>query len=188
VLFPAVGALAIGGGPITVGILVAAGAVGTFLSSVFSGRLGGVRRHGVAIGWSIAVYGAFVAAFGVVLAALATGWFGSFDEAHVNVPALVIASVMMAGTGASDNVSSIFRMTMVQVAAPDEMRGRLQGIFTVVVTGGPRVGDIYMGGFAALASLWLPPIVGGMVIIALMAVILRVNRGFREYDGLAPTP
>ncbi len=188
VLFPAVGALAIGGGPVTVGILVAAGAVGTFLSSVFSGRLGGVRRHGVAIGWSIAVYGAFVAAFGIVLAALATGWFGNFDEAHVNVPALVVASVMMAGTGASDNVSSIFRMTMVQVAAPDEMRGRLQGIFTVVVTGGPRIGDLYMGGFAALASLWLPPIVGGMVIIALMAVILRINRGFREYDGLEPTP
>lgn len=188
VLLPAVGALVIGGGPVTVGILVAAAAVGTFLSSLFSGRLGGVRRHGVAIGWSIIVYGAFVAAFGVVLGALATGWFGSYDEEHVNLPALVIAAVMMAGTGASDNVSSIFRMTMLQVAAPDGMRGRLQGIFTVVVTGGPRIGDLYMGGLAALTTLWFPPILGGLLIMGLLALVLRADRGFREYDALSPTP
>ncbi len=30
---------------------------------------------------------------------------------------------------------------MMQVAAPDEMRGRLQGVFIVVVAGGPRLGD-----------------------------------------------
>jgi MFS family permease len=65
-LFPAVGALVIGGGAVTVGVLTAASAIGTLVCSLFSGRIGLVRKHGVAIGWSIAVYGAFVAGFGAV--------------------------------------------------------------------------------------------------------------------------
>ena len=36
-------------------------------------------------------------------------------------------------------------MTILQASAPDVMRGRLQGVFTVVVTGGPRLGDLYIG-------------------------------------------
>lgn len=189
VLFPAVGALVIGGGAITVGVLVAAGAVGVFLSSVFSGRIGGIRRHGVAIGWSIAVYGGFVAALGLVFGAMATGWFGSVgqDISDANIPALIIAAVMSAGMGASDNVSSIFRVTMLQSAAPDDMRGRLQGVFTVVVTGGPRLGELFMGGLAAVTTLWFPPLLGGAAIVVLIAVLLRVQRSFREYDALAPT-
>lgn len=190
VLFPAVGALVIGGGPVTVGILVAAGAVGTLLSSIFSGKLGTVRRHGVAIGWSIAVYGLFSAGFGIVLAVIAAGWMPSggaaFEDA--NLPALVLAAVMLAGAGASDNVSAIFRMTMLQTAAPDDMRGRLQGIFTVVVTCGPRLGDLYMGGLVALTSLWFPPLLGGFLIIALIAMLLRLQPTFRHYDALDPQP
>lgn len=189
VLFPAVGALVIGGGAVTVGVLIAAGAVGVVLSSVFSGRLGGIRRHGVAIGWSIAVYGLFVAALGLVFAVLATGWFGSVGSAFsdANLPALVVAAVLSAGMGASDNISSIFRMTMLQSAAPDDMRGRLQGVFTVVVTGGPRLGEMFMGGLAAITSLWFPPILGGLLIVALIALLLRVQRSFRDYDAQHPT-
>lgn len=189
VLFPAVGALVIGGGAVTVGVLVASGAVGALLSGVFSGRLGGIRRHGVAIGWSIAVYGAFVSALGTLFAVLATGAFGQVGSAFgsANMPALIIAAVLCAGTGASDNVSSIFRMTMLQSAAPDDMRGRLQGVFTVVVTGGPRLGEVFMGGLAAVTTLWFPPLLGGAAIIILIAVLLRVQRSFREYDSLHPT-
>jgi MFS family permease len=188
VLFPAVGALVIGGGAVTVGVLVASGAVGVLLSSVFSGRLGGIRRHGVAIGLSIAVYGAFVVGLGTVFAVLSTGAFGQVGSAFrdANFAALVIAAVMSAGMGAADNVSSIFRMTMLQSAAPDDMRGRLQGVFTVVVTGGPRLGEVFMGGLAALTSLWFPPLLGGALIIVLIAVLLRVQRGFREYDAHNP--
>lgn len=189
VLFPAVGALVIGGGAITVGTLVAAGAIGVFLSSLFSGRLGGFRHHGLAIGWSIAVYGAFVAGLGLVFGAMATGWFGDVgdDISDANIPALVIAAIMSAGMGASDNVSSIFRMTMLQSAAPDDMRGRLQGVFTVVVTGGPRLGELAMGGLAALTTLWLPPLLGGAAIIVLIAGVLKVQGTFRHYDAQHPT-
>ncbi|HWM33021.1 MAG TPA: MFS transporter [Pseudolysinimonas sp.] len=190
VLFPAVGAIVIGGGPITVGILTAAAAVGTFLTGLFSGQVGHVRWQGRAIAGSVMVYGAFVALFGVVVLVMSAGSFGtvgeSFDE--VNPVALLLASIALAGTGAADEVSAIFRQTMLMVAAPDGMRGRLQGIFTVVVTGGPRIGDLYMGILAAALALWFPPLIGGLVIVAAVGVIGRVRGGLRDYDALAPTP
>jgi hypothetical protein len=68
------------------------------------------------------------------------------------------------------------------------MRGRLQGVFIVVVTGGPRIGDLYAGIFATAAALWCPPLFGGLIIIGLIAVLTRVQRGWRAYDARTPTP
>lgn len=186
VLFPAVGALVLGGGAVTVGALTASGAVGVLLCSIFSGRLGGVRWHGRAIRTSIVAYGAFIAGFGLLLGAMSLGIFGAVSASQPNVIAIVIAAVMLAGAGAADNVSSIFRQTMLQTAVPDTMRGRLQGVFTVVVTGGPRAGDIFVGLIATVGALWLPPVLGGLAIIVLLFTITRAQRGFLRYDALAP--
>ena len=190
VLFPALGALALGGGAVTVGILTAAGAVGAFISSVFSGRTGHVRRQGRAIGWAIAVYGGFIAAFGVVALVTDRGIVGHAGAAAVapNVVAIVIASIALAGAGAADNISSIFRQTILQTAVPDSMRGRLQGVFTVVVTGGPRLGDLFVGVVAVIGALWLPPLLGGLALIVIVATLLRFQRTFRFYDAANPTP
>jgi hypothetical protein len=68
------------------------------------------------------------------------------------------------------------------------MRGRIQGIFTVVVTGGPRLGDHYVGIIATADALWFPPLLGGLVIVAAVGVIGRLRNGLRDYDALAPTP
>ena len=186
VLFPAVGALVLGGGAVTVGVLTAAGAIGLLLCSLLSGRLGGVRWHGKAIRSSIVAYGAFIAGFGGVLLALSLGGLGPVSPTQANIPAIIVASVMLAGAGAADNVSSIFRQTMLQVAVPDTMRGRLQGVFTVVVTGGPRVGDVYIGIIASIGAIWLPPLLGGLAIIVILVFLTRLQRGFLRYDALAP--
>jgi MFS family permease len=190
VLLPAIGASVLGGGSVTVGVLTAATAVGTFLTGLFSGPVAHVHRYGVAIGRAIMVFGAFTALFGVVLAVAATGWFGPVgdDWRQVNLPLLLLAAVALAGTGAADEVSAIFRSTMLLTAAPDEMRGRLQGIFIVVVTGGPRIGDMIAGGLAVVTTLWFPPIAGGLAIIAIIAVLVRVQSTFRHYDAREPRP
>lgn len=190
VLLPAVGAIVIGGGPITVGILTASAAVGTFLTGLFSGPVGHVRWQGIAIARSVMFYGGFVALFGVVVLVMQTGDFAAVGEdfSRVNPVALVIAAIALAGTGASDEVSAIFRSTMMAVAAPDHMRGRMQGIFTVVVTGGPRIGDLYMGILATAVALWFPPLLGGLLIIAAVGVIGRLRGGLRTYDALDPRP
>jgi MFS family permease len=194
VLFPALGVLVFGGGPITVGVLTAAMAVGTFLASLFSGPVGHVHRHGLAVARAITIYGGFVLLFGLAVLGmelgLAGGWVADVGEsfAAVNPVALGIAAFAMLGMGASDEISAIFRGTMLLMAAPDGMRGRLQGIFTVVVTGGPRIGDLYIGVFATAVALWFPPVLGGILIIVLIAVLVRAQRSFRVYDARTPTP
>lgn len=189
-LLPAVGALAIGGGPVTVGVLTAAGAIGTMLASLLSGPIVHVHMQGVAIRRAIVAYGLSVAMFGVVVLWMLLGpteQVGS-DFSQVSWPALAAGCIAMAGMGASDEISAIFRSTMLIVATPDEMRGRLQGVFMVVVAGGPRIGDLYAGLPTALIALWAPALFGGILIVVLVVVVTRVQRTFLEYDDRAPTP
>jgi MFS family permease len=189
-LLPALGAVVLGGGSITVGILTAAGAVGALVSSIFSGRLGSVRLQGRAISLAIIVYGAFIAIFGLVTFFADRGLTQHPGSGSVtpNILAIVLASIALACALAADNISSIFRQTILQSAVPDSMRGRLQGVFTVVVTGGPRLGDLFVGIVAAIGAIWLPPILGGLGIIVIIATLMRFQRSFRTYDARNPQP
>ena len=134
-LFPAIAALWFGGSTqeiaFTLGLLAAAPALGGLVSGIFSGPLGAIRWQGSAIVVSIIVWGASITVFG-------------FSRT------LIISLVFLAIAGAADNVSAIFRMTILQAATPDEFRGRLQGVHTVVVAGGPRLGDVEAGVVASL--------------------------------------
>lgn len=128
--------------------------------------------------------------FGAIVLA---GWLGVLgpapaDATHANVILIVLACMALAVSGAADNISSIFRSTMMQAAVPDTMRGRLQGIFTVVVTGGPRLGALWCGLLATLLAEWFPPLLGGMIIVVLIAVLARLNPRFRAYDAEHPEP
>ena len=190
VLFPAVGAVVLGGGSITVGILLASFAVGSILSSIASGRLTDLRWQGRAIRNSIVSYGLAILVLGVVLAVvmLAGHAVTSADFADVNRPALAIASIALAVAGASDNVSAIFRQSILQSAVPDHLRGRTQGVFTVVVTGGPRLGQMFAGTLATLTATWVPPVVGGILVVLLVVLSVRRVTSFRDYDALDPQP
>ncbi len=189
-LFPAIGAVLLGGGAITTGVLTAAVAAGAFLSSLFSGPIGRVRRQGLGIERAIQVYGLSIGLFGLVLVAASLGWLRPdlVDETHAAVALIVLAAVALAISGAADNVSAIYRSTMMQAAVPDAMRGRLQGIFIVVVAGGPRVGALYAGTLATLTALWVPPLFGGILILALVGTLVRFSPRFRAYDALDPQP
>ncbi len=189
-LFPAIGAVLLGGGAITTGVLTAAVAVGAFLSSLFSGPIGRVRRHGLGIERAVIAYGAAILAFGLVLTAAALGWFApaQLDEHSANIVLIVVAALLLAVSGAADNISAIYRSTMMQSAVPDAIRGRLQGIFIVVVAGGPRVGALYAGALATVTALWFPPLLGGVIIMGLVAFLVRLHPRFRAYDALHPEP
>ena len=189
-LFPAIGAVLLGGGPITTGVLTASVAVGAFGSSLFSGRVGAVRHQGLGIERAILLYGASIVALGLVLGAAALGWFApaGVDAQTPNLVLIVLACLVLAVSGASDNVSSIFRNTMVQAAVPDAIRGRLQGVFIVVVAGGPRLGALYAGTLATLTALWFPPLLGGFIIVGLVATLVRLSPRFRAYDAENPVP
>ncbi|MFC4243093.1 MFS transporter [Gryllotalpicola reticulitermitis] len=190
VLFPAVGAVLLGGGAITVGVLTAAYAVGGLLSSVFSGSLGHVRAQGRAVARAITVYGFAILAFGIVLLVQALRGRGNAGSAwaHVHLPALLLAAAALLIAGGADNVSAIFRGTILQASAPDAMRGRIQSVFVVVVTAGPRVGDLYIGLMSTIAALWAGPVLGGALIVVLIFALIRRQRSFLAYDALHPVP
>ncbi|UNK72569.1 MFS transporter [Microbacterium sp. H1-D42] len=185
-LFPALGTVLLGGGAITTGILTAAVAAGTFVSSLLSGRIVRYRWHGRGIARAVQTYGAAIALFGAVLL------FGVFlppaSENSPHIALIALACLALALSGAADNVSSIYRNTMMQAAVPDAMRGRLQGIFIIVVTGGPRLGALYVGALATVTSLWFPPLLGGFLVIGLAAMLARLSPRFRAYDAMNPEP
>ncbi|GAA1501171.1 MFS transporter [Kitasatospora kazusensis] len=168
-LFPAIAVGFYGGGPGTVGLLVAAPAVGALTGALFSGWVSRVRRHGIAILAAVSVWGLSIAAFGLVREL----WLGL---------------LFLAVAGCADTISMIFRNTMMQVAAPDEMRGRLQGIFIVVVAGGPRLGDFESGTVAALTSPAVSAVTGGLACIAAILLLAARRPAFLRYDARHPTP
>lgn len=168
-LFPAVALIWYGGDAKTAGLLVAAPAVGALLGSVFSGWLGRVHRHGVAILLAVGGWGLAVAVFGLTR----NLWLGL---------------LFLALAGAADAISMVFRSTMLQAATPDAMRGRLQGVFIVVVAGGPRLGDFLAGSVGDLASPTVAVTGGGLLcVLAVTALGLRW-RNFSRYDARDPQP
>lgn len=166
-LFPAVAVLWFGGDARTTGLLVAAPAVGALLGGVFSGWLGRVRRHGLAILLAVAAWGTAVAVFGLTR----NLWLGML--------ALALA-------GCSDTISMVFRSTMLQAATPDAMRGRLQGVFIVVVAGGPRLGDFLAGSVADLTSPQIAITGGGVACVVAVGLLALKWRGFARYDARSP--
>jgi MFS family permease len=166
-LFPALAVTTFGGGARTVGLLSAAPAVGSVLAGVFSGWLGSVRRQGLMVVLMVCAYGTAVAMFGLT-------------------SILSLALLFLALTGAFDMVSAVFRSTILQVATPDELRGRLQGVFVVVVAGGPRLGDTLIGSTAALWGVHTAIVVGGLAcVLATCFFALRI-RSFTAYDARHP--
>ncbi|MEU5725150.1 MFS transporter [Micromonospora sp. NPDC047738] len=152
-LFPEVAQERLGGAG-AVGWLYSAIAIGAMVGGLTSGWIGRLRRQGLAlvlavVGWGIAI----------ALAGLARQ--------------LWLVVLLLGLAGAADLVSSVLRQSMLLIYAPDRMRGRLQGVNTVVVAGGPRLGDLRAGTMAAgfgAGVAW----VGGGLVSAVLAVLLVV--------------
>jgi len=151
------------GGQAAVGWLFAAIAIGSSIAGLSSGWIRRVHRQGVALVIAIVVWGLAVAASGL---------------AH----SLWLAVVLLAVGGAADLVSAVYRQTILQTYAPDELRGRLQGVFIVVVAGGPRLGDLRAGTAAAVVGLQAAWVGGGLACAVIVLGALLVP-AFRNYDA-----
>jgi MFS family permease len=132
--------------PEAIGLLFAAPAVGALLGALTSGWTGRIQRQGLAVIVSVAAWGVAIAAF---------GWSGP----------LWLGLAMLALAGWADVISAIFRVTILQMAAPDRLRGRLFGIHILVVTGGPRLGDVEAGLVAGLVSPTFSVVAGGIACV-----------------------
>ena len=156
-----------GGGEAAAGVLYAAIPAGSLLGALLGGWFGRVHRQGFAVVVSILAWGACIVGFGLT------------DH-------LWLALVLLAGAGAADMISAVFRTAILQTAAPDVMRGRLGGIFIVVVAGGPRLGDGRSGSFASWFGLQEAVVVGGILVMALTLVVAAAVPRFVAYDSRHP--
>jgi MFS family permease len=165
-LFPQMAHESFGGpveGGLTMALLAAAMSVGAVAGGVFSGWLPRIRRQGMAVVASIVVWGIAMIGFGLA---------GGFAHGTAGV-VLWIALTCLAIGGAADMVSAAFRSTILQQATSDDLRGRLQGVFTVVVAGGPRLADAAHGATAAVVGTTVAAAGGGaLVVIGVVAAAL----------------
>lgn len=161
-LFPAVAGAFFAGGAGTVGLLSAAPAFGAMLGAAFSGGLTRVRRQGLAVIIAVVVWGLSIVAFGLSRV-------------------LWVGVVLLAVAGAADMVSAVFRTTILQTATPDALRGRLQGVFIVVVAGGPRLGDVEAGAVASATNETISIVSGGLLCILGVVVLTMMYPAFARY-------
>ena len=158
-------------GPGAAGWLYASIAIGSVVGGLLSGWIGRVRRQGLALVGAVVVWGLAVAAAGLSRSL----W-------------LVVA--LLAVGGAADLVSSVYRQTILQTYAPDEMRGRMQGVFIVVVAGGPRLGDLRAGvgavAFGATGS-WVGGGIACVVLVLLLAVLSPSLVRYRSDSTISST-
>ncbi|MBY8887104.1 MFS transporter [Streptomyces sp. PTM05] len=158
-LFPQAVALRFHGG---IGLLYSSIAIGSVVAGLFSGWIGRVRRQGVALTCAVACWAAAIALAGLTRD-------------------LATAVALLALAGAADLVSAVYRQTILQTYAPDEMRGRMQGVFTVVVAGGPRLGDLRAGAMAATTGLGLAWTGSATLCLVLVLVTASCVRPFWHY-------
>jgi MFS family permease len=163
VLFPVLAETTFHAGPIVVGLLFAAPALGAIIGAVTSGWIRMVRRLGLAILIAVTVWGVAIAAFGLVggKLALALGF-------------LVVA-------GGADVISAVFRNAAQQLIVPDGIRGRITAINIFVVAGGPRLGDLESGLVASVFTPTVSIVSGGLLCLAGVAVIAAKVPRFAQW-------
>ncbi|WP_037676768.1 MFS transporter [Streptomyces griseus] len=147
---------------LALGLLFAAIPIGAVLGGLFSGTFSRARRHGWMVIGAVVAWGAAIAGFGMS---------GS----------LWLAVVFLAAAGVADMVSMVFRGAILLSAATDEMRGRMQGVFTVVVAGGPRLADVLHGTAGSAFGPRSAVAGGGLLVVALMLALAATAPALRRY-------
>ena len=98
---------------------------------------------------------------------------------------LVVVVLMLVIGGAADMASAAFRTSMLQSAASDSVRGRLQGVYTVVVVGGPRIADVAHGAVAVSLGAGATAAGGGLLVILATVAAAVAFPAFIRYRVVA---
>jgi MFS family permease len=161
-LFPAMGTEVFNGDAATVGLLFAAPGIGALVAALTSGWVRSVRRTGRVVIAAVMVWGATIAMFGLT-------------------SSLPIALVLLALAGGSDVISAVFRNAILQVTVPDSLRGRITSVYSAVVAGGPRLGDLEAGTVASVVSVQFSVVSGGIACMLGGLAVARFMPELRTY-------
>lgn len=161
-LFPLVNAERFDNDPRTLGLFLSAIAVGGVVASVLSGVFTRRARQGVALLVGATAWGAALTAFAVA----PNPWLG-------------LGFLVVAGVG--DTVSVVARSTVVQLATPNVLLGRVAAAEQIVGQGGPEVGNLRGGLVAAATTGTVALASGGLACVAVVILIGAVTPGLRRF-------
>jgi MFS family permease len=163
-LFPVLSLTVYHTGAAGTGALFAAVSAGATVAALTTGWLTGARRLGRVVIWAVLAWGVAIALTGLV-------------------SSLWAAMLLLAVAGAADSVSAVCRSTINQTVTPDAMRGRMSSVFSLVVTSGPRLGDIESGAVASLTSARFSVFSGGIGCVVAAVLLARAFPTLLRYDA-----
>jgi MFS family permease len=163
-LFPALAATAFHTGPSGLGLLYSAPGAGAVVAILSTGWLGRARRLGRVVIGAVAVWGMAIAGFGLA---------GS----------LPLALALLAVAGAADSVSAVCRSTMLQTLTPDHYRGRMSATYSMVVMGGPYLGDVEAGAVAAAFGPRVSVVSGGLLCLVGVGIVMAALPALERYSA-----
>ncbi len=142
-------------GPIGLGWLRAAPAIGSFVMAVLIAFLPPMRQAGRMLLWAVSGFGVATIVFGI------STWFW-------------LSLAMLFLTGIFDSVSVVVRQTLVQLLTPDEMRGRVSSVNNIFIGTSNEFGALESGLSAALFGPVISVVAGGIgTILVVGAVALK---------------
>jgi MFS family permease len=161
-------------GPTGFGLLEAAPAIGALLGALLSGWVSRIRRIGWSVIVAVTVWGAAITLFGLATLSAST-------------VAFVAAIVFLAIAGAADVLSAVFRSVIVQLGTPDELRGRISSLHLMVVTSGPRIGDIEAAALASVIGPELSALSGGILCLLGVTAVARLFPELARHETAGST-
>lgn len=146
------------------GLMYAAGSVGSLVLGLTSGWTAKVRRHGLLVAGGAAGWG---------LAIAAAGWFGN----------IWLVLLCLAFAGAGDMLSGLGRSTIWNQSIPEELRGRLAGIEVLSYSVGPQLGQVRAGAMAGWTGTRSAVWTGGVACVASVGLLCLALPKLLTYDS-----
>jgi MFS family permease len=162
-LFPVLAVSVYGAGASGTGVLFASVSAGATVAALTTRWLDTARRLGMIVIVSVIVWGLAIAGAGLM-------------------PSLWPAAALLALAGAADSVSAVCRNVINQSLTPDRMRGRMTSVYSLVVTSGPRLGDIEAGAVASATSARFSVASGGLACVVTALLVVAAFPALASYD------
>jgi MFS family permease len=152
-------------GPLGLGLLRAAPAIGALITTAVIARYPITRRVGIRMFMAVIIFGVATAVFAL------SSWL------WLSVVALVVM-------GAADTVSVVIRLSLVQIATPDAMRGRVGAVNFLFINASNQLGQFESGITAALFGTVPAAFLGGVATIAIALIWMKLFPTLRHVERL----
>ena len=163
-MLPIVAGQILGVGAAGYGLLATAQPIGALLVGTVLSLRGEMKRQGLILLLSVALYGLATAIFGVSTV-------------------FALSFVLFALTGAGDTISSIIRGTIRQLATPDALRGQMTSANMLFFMTGPQLGELRAGILASLFGAPLAIFSGGLATVLMTGWVAWRYPSIRRYNN-----